>query len=638
MKMMMKTFNKRRVIILACFAVLLLGNIARASVSRSDFVLLIYMNGSNLESESELATGNMRDMLCEEMSEVPNDNLTVLLLMGGTCKWHLDESILGQSLPNDSITYAKITHDGFRKIHSLSDRSIGNPSTLAEFINYGMTEFPADRYGLIFWNHGAGSVIGFGYDELHSDDTSLSLAEIRQGLQQSCSPTSFKFTFIGFDACLMATLEMASAVSPYADYLVASQELEPGKGWNYKSITATLRRNPQMPGEQIGKLIVDSFVDSYKERESEQVTLSVTNLNKIGALEVSLGKFSGEICRKLVHESDSVELSFYKKLSGFRSESKSFGMPAFTYHGPDMVDMLDFCRNMRLEADTGLMDEIIRNRNEAVVYARKSDNLAKEHICGLSVYFPCYNLNVAKELSEYHRCGFNQEYLKLVGTFAQKLLEGNRSKKITDIVRSDSTLLSTEMLLNVRKIYSIVLAYEDGQWVTYGLDGDGISLDQNGRIVRKDYAGKIVTEWDRKWISIGGKTVSAYMALSDKNALTYTVPVYLNNEPADLILKYDSSNPSGKVYGARKVTGNNIPDKGMTEIKANDSITLLHERFNENGSGDYASSNNMIVVKKKKDMKVSIADVPKGKYRYGYCLVDLYGRKYYTRFTDYEVE
>ena len=37
-------------------------------------------------------------------------------------------------------------------------------------------------------------------------------------------------------------------------------------------------------------------------------------------------------------------------------------------------------------------------------------------------------------------------------------------------------------------------------------------------------------------------------------------------------------------------------------------------------------------------MKVSIATVPNGKYRYGYCLVDLYGRKYYTKFTDYEVK
>lgn len=634
----MRIFNQRLNVIFVCFVVLSLGGMARAAISQSEFVLLIYMNGSNLESESKLATHNIRDMLWAGTSEVSDDNLTILLLMGGTRRWHLDEDMPGQSLSSDSITYARITRDGFRKIRSLSNRSIGNSSTLTEFMDYGMQEFPAKRYGLIFWNHGAGSVTGFGYDELHPDDTSLSLGEIHEGLQQSHFSGSAKLAFIGFDACLMATLETAEAVSPYADYLVASQELEPGKGWDYKSITESLRRNPQMPGDQIGRLIADSFVDSYKEKEYEQVTLSVTDLNRVGALTASIGKFSEELNRKMGYESDTAGLPFYKKLSGFRSDSKSFGMPAFTCHGPDMVDILDFCQHIRSEVGIELVNEISRNTEEAVVYTRKSDNLAKEHVCGLSVYFPCYNLNVAKELSEYNRCGFNQEYLELVGTFARKLFEGSRSRKITDIVRSDSTLLSTEMLLNVRKIYSIVLAYEDRQWVTYGLDGDGVSLDQDGRIVKKDYAGEMMKEWDRKWISIGGKTVSAYMALSNKNTLTYTVPVYLNNEPADLILRYDNTNPSGKVYGARKITGNNIPDKGMTGIKANDTIILLHERFDENGAVKYVSSNDTIIVKKKKDLKVRIDTVPKGVYRYGYCLVDLYGRKYYIHFYNYKVE
>lgn len=127
------------------------------------------------------------------------------------------------------------------------------------------------------------------------------------------------------------------------------------------------------------------------------------------------------------------------------------------------------------------------------------------------------------------------------------------------------------------------------------------------------------------------------MSQSDAHSLTYTIPVFLNNKLADLILIYDSNNPSGKIHGARRITDNNIPDKGITEIKTNDTITLLHERFDENGFGNYIPGDT-IIVKKKKDMKVGINTVPNGKYRYGYCLVDLYGRKYYTKFTDYEVK
>ena len=630
----MKTFNKKMIAFI-CLIILSLNNITLATTPKSDFVLLIYMNGSNLESEYKLATRNIKDMIRKDSTEISDDNLTILLLMGGTQKWHLDEAQPGLSLANDSITYATITRDSVRKIRSSDNRSIGAPSTLTEFINYGMKEFPADRYGLIFWNHGAGSVIGFGYDELYPDDTSLSLAEIRQGLQAASIPE--KFTFIGFDACLMATLETALAVSPYADYLIASQELEPGKGWDYKSITHSLQNYPQMEGEQIGRVIVDSFIKSYEENMYEQVTLSVTDLSKVEPLAESLGNFSAGIHEMLISEADTVEGSLYKELYNFRSVSKSFGIPSLTYNGPDMVDLLNLCRKMEKKVCPTLVNEIARKIKETVVYTGKSNNLNHDSICGLSIYFPCNNIHIAKDLSEYQQCGISPKHLRLVNTFAQKLQNGHLSERIKNIVRNDSTLLSTEMILNLRKAYAIVLASNGDQWVTYGLDGDGVTLDDEGRIIRKDNNGNVMKEWNRQWICIGGKIVSAYMSQSNSQSLTYTVPVYLNNKLADLILRYDSNNPSGKVYGARRITDNNIPDKGITEITANDTITLLHERFDEKGSSDYILGET-IIIKKKKDIKVSINTVPEGRYRYGYCLVDLYGRKYYTVFTDYEVK
>lgn len=631
MKMTMKTFN-RQMTAFVCLIILSVNS--SILVAKSNFTLLVYMNGSNLESEYKLATHNIEDMARKGFIDT-DDNLTILLLMGGTKKWHLDEIYPGMSLASDSITYATITCDGFQKIRTFNNQSIGYPSTLTEFINYGVKEFPADKYGLILWNHGAGSVFGFGYDEQHPDDTSLSLVEIQQGLQ--AASITRKFTFIGFDACLMATLETALAISPYADYLVASQELEPGKGWDYKSIVRSLQDNPLMEGKEIGKLIVDTFIGIYKENPYEQVTLSVTDLRRVRFLAEIMGDFSAEICNMLEHETSAEERSVYQKLSCFRAESKSFGMPALTYNGPDMVDLLDLCRKMGKEANPALVNNIASKIQETVVYIGKSDNLENDSICGLSIYFPCNNIHATKELSAYQQCGISPEHLRLINTFAQKLQDGSQAERIKDITGNEPMLLSTEMILSLRKAYAIVLASDGDRWVTYGLDGDGIALDNEGRIIRKDDDGNTMKEWNRKWISIGGKTVSAYMNQSNTHSLTYTIPVYLNHKLADLILTYDSNNPSGKVYGARRITDNNIPDKGITKIKANDTITLLHECFDENGFGGYIPGDT-IIVKKKKDMKVSIATVPNGKYRYGYCLVDLYGRKYYTKFTDYEVK
>lgn len=35
---------------------------------------------------------------------------------------------------------------------------------------------------------------------------------------------------VGFDTCVMGCVEVAQALAPYADYLVASEDLEPGTG------------------------------------------------------------------------------------------------------------------------------------------------------------------------------------------------------------------------------------------------------------------------------------------------------------------------------------------------------------------------------------------------------------------------
>lgn len=84
----------------------------------------------------------------------------------------------------------------------------------------------------IFWNHGAGWT-GFGGDDISTGHPILTIADLEQGLSQGLARTSATgFDILGFDACLMATYEVAKAMSPFADYLLASQELEPTHGWD----------------------------------------------------------------------------------------------------------------------------------------------------------------------------------------------------------------------------------------------------------------------------------------------------------------------------------------------------------------------------------------------------------------------
>ena len=86
---------------------------------------------------------------------------------------------------------------------NLGSVSMTDPDTLSSFIRWCANKFPANRNALIFWDHGGGSVSGFGYDEKFQSSGSMSLAEIDEALTDG----GVRFDFVGFDACLMATAE-----------------------------------------------------------------------------------------------------------------------------------------------------------------------------------------------------------------------------------------------------------------------------------------------------------------------------------------------------------------------------------------------------------------------------------------------
>src|SRR3990172_5136601 len=135
---------------------------------------------------------------------------------------------------------------------------MGQPATLQDFIEWAIQNYPADKYALIMWDHGGGAVGDtFGVDENNND--ALSLPEIKQALQNAYAMSGKKFDLIGFDACLMATLETASIMSSFGNYLIASEELEPGHGWDYAAILSAIKSNTDISGTVLGKAIADSY-------------------------------------------------------------------------------------------------------------------------------------------------------------------------------------------------------------------------------------------------------------------------------------------------------------------------------------------------------------------------------------------
>ena len=262
----------------------------------ADYTFMVYMVGSDMESATT------KDIL--EMKSVgSNSDVNILLETGGGDP---------QTVSNDTknvdfrqVQRHKILNNGIQTLSILEQQNMGDPRTLSNFIIWGMTEFPAKKYAIILWDHGSG-IDGFGGDLLFENDR-LTLVEIEKALQDARSVADKKFELIGFDACLMASVEVANKVKTFGSYMVSSEEIEPSWGWDYSAILTNLTKYPKQDGASIGKTIANTFVSHSKTIAASQrfdaqkdVTLSVINLTRVSKLEQDLGVLSDYLISRII--------------------------------------------------------------------------------------------------------------------------------------------------------------------------------------------------------------------------------------------------------------------------------------------------------------------------------------------------
>ncbi|CAN5821056.1 hypothetical protein BH10CHL1_BH10CHL1_24760 [soil metagenome] len=170
--------------------------------------------------------------------------------------------------------------DDLQTVHSqqladLGEVNMADTKTLVDFVTWSMQKYPADKYVLILSDHGMGWPGGWtdaSSKGASSSDSKAPLADVignaiylndlDKALGDIRSQTGLdKFEVIGMDACLMAQLEVFSALEPHARYAVASQETEPALGWAYTSFLGALVANPDMNGATLSKSIVQSYIN-----------------------------------------------------------------------------------------------------------------------------------------------------------------------------------------------------------------------------------------------------------------------------------------------------------------------------------------------------------------------------------------
>ncbi len=233
------------------------------------WTILMYICGSDLESGYHaFASSDINEML--SVSGQPED-VNIVIQTGGCTYWHTS------GIANNKIGRYHIENKKLKQDASLPNASMGAQSTLESFVNWGLEEYPAEKTGLIFWNHG-GAFEGCCYDDNYSDDA-LEAHEIKAAMDNVFATQNLnkKLEFVGYDCCLMQLQDLAEFNSPYFNYMIGSEETEAGYGWDYDNWLDDLFAYADT--EDLLAEICDTFL-ADNGWDSDQ-TLAVLDLNKM---------------------------------------------------------------------------------------------------------------------------------------------------------------------------------------------------------------------------------------------------------------------------------------------------------------------------------------------------------------------
>ena len=377
--------------------------------------LMIYMCGTDLESNYGMATSDLNEMLHGELS----DKVKVIVETGGTQKWK--NSVISNSVNQ----IYQVRDDGLLCLEkNFGKKAMTNAETLSEFIQYCAKAYPADRYGLILWDHGGGSLTGYGYDQKFTG-SSLTIDKFDKALTNG----GVKFDFIGFDACLMANYETAIVAERYADYLIASEETEPGSGWYYTDWLTKLSDNTSMPTVQIGKNIIDDFISaSARQAPGSATTLSIIDLAEMsGTVPEKFNQFAKDTAGLL--DSDQ-----FQTVSNARDDAREFAQSS----NINQIDLIDMCNKLDTDAASKLADAL----KSCIKYNKHSSDMSRSN--GVSIYFPYGRLSSVNEaLSIYENIDMDKNYTDCIRSFASltaggQIASGNSSSPLTTLLGSDS--------------------------------------------------------------------------------------------------------------------------------------------------------------------------------------------------------
>lgn len=549
----------------------------------SDMTIIVYIVGSNLESECGYATRDLEILADANFG----DNINVVVQAGGAAKWN-------NNLLEDGHTHRFNIKDGrLKNLNDMGRVNMASEDTLADFLKYAAEEYPAKKYTLILWNHGGSIPLQYGADDIFPGEE-ITYAELNTALKEA----NIHFDTVVFNACLMATLEVAVSIMDYADYMVAAESVIWG-GLDFTNWLGSIKKNPDASPVKHCEILMKDYME-FLEDYDLLGSISLLDLDKIDEVYTEYVKYAKEVGEDLRNKQYE---EYYKLRDG-----------CGYYSNTDSVDIITLATLYETEAS----DELIKAVEDAVVYSDSDYDYGN----GLATYsphqgIPEYNLGrVAMEEIGYDEaildyydvyCSISLKYMgdvavdQYAGTWydvaaVDAHIGGDvntnpTNQELATVNKNGQEVVQfTDAQLNlIKMIYSMVgVQHDDNHFVLLGSE-TYLEFDQDG---------DLIVGLPDAWTRVNGHLACIFLLDRyvdyDTNEWEEisTITAKRNGEDILIVVYYSNDCPDGMILGYVNTSHedgdeNENEDSYIYTFNDDDIINLIHPVIDFDGNVEY---------------------------------------------------
>jgi len=364
----------------------------RHPLSKKITTVLIYMAGDN--GLNEVVESNIQEMLAAGSSDEVN------LLAHLHTKFPEQEKISKRLHLYNGTAW---------QCDTIEAMDSGHPTTLRTACEWALRDFPADHFILVLWGSAAGPgkqtsdhtpMRSTCYDE--STGNYLSDADLRETLEAICTLNRNRknIDIVAFDSCLQSGIEIAYAIQPHSDIMIATQAPAARDGYNYRQWLKTLYNNPS-DMRAVATGMVETYEQKYKE-SGEEYALSAIDLTKLEPAVMGLRELARILTNNLHSDTDGT-LGMAIRACALEKECPILVNCALGEWIGD-IDAVQFCRNLcktfeqmeeeeiSSEPPSAIIPRMVKRALRSTIFARVTSPMYA-NTYGLSIYLPTESIN-----------------------------------------------------------------------------------------------------------------------------------------------------------------------------------------------------------------------------------------------------